>query len=155
MSILGGGVTSHPQVPFWGDQGILLVATSAYIMKPALLFVDNTNQPGSNFPGEKGDLLVVIRMGDWAKKELVQMPTSPELACHVLHPFREVHVPYPPGSGFHEESYYSCLGWMTANDVIHPIPGFNPTSQKQVLHSIWRPTSMTFNSLTAIRFRRG
>jgi hypothetical protein len=68
MSICGGGVASHPQVPFRCDNSVLLVATSASLMKPALLFIDDTNQPGSNFPGEKDGLLVVIRMGDRAKE---------------------------------------------------------------------------------------
>jgi hypothetical protein len=104
MTICGGGVTSHSQVSFWCDNGILLVATSASLTEPALLFVDNTNQPGSNFPGANGDLLVVIRMGDRAKEGLVQTSTSPELACHALLPLGEVHVPYPPGSGFHKGS---------------------------------------------------
>ncbi len=36
---------------------------------------------------------------------------------------------------------------MTANDMLHPVPGFDPTSQKQVLHSIWRPRSMTFKTV--------
>jgi hypothetical protein len=68
MSICGGGVASHPQVPFRCDNSVLLDATSASLMKPALLFIDDTNQPGSNFPGEKGDILVVIGMGDRAKE---------------------------------------------------------------------------------------
>jgi hypothetical protein len=147
ISIHGGGVTSHPQVPFRCDNSVLLVATSASLMEPALLSINDTNWPGSNFPRERGDLLVVIGTGDRVKEGPVQMPTSPELACGALLLLGEVHVPYPPGSRFHKGSYYFCLGWMTANDMIHPIPGFDPTSQKQVLRSIWRPRSMTFKTV--------
>jgi hypothetical protein len=147
MSIHGGGVTSHPQFPFRSDSSILLAAISTSLMEPALLVIEDTGRPGSNFPGVKGDLLVVIGTGDRAKEKPVQTSTSLELACHTLHLFGEVHVPYPPSSEFHKGSYYSCPGWMTANDMIHPVPGFDPASQKQVLCSIWRPRLMTFRTV--------
>jgi hypothetical protein len=129
MSIHGGGVSSHSQVPFWCDNSILLVATSASLTEPALLFVDNTNRPGSNIPWERGDLLVVIGMSNQAKEGPVQTPTSPGLASHALLQLGEVHLPYPLGSGIHEGSDYSCPGRITANDMIHPIPFLGSTRQ--------------------------
>jgi hypothetical protein len=60
MSIHGGGVTSHSQVPFRCDNGVLSVASFTSLTEPALLFVNNTDWPGSNFPGEKGEILVAI-----------------------------------------------------------------------------------------------
>jgi hypothetical protein len=60
MSICGGKVTSQSQVPFWCDNGVLSVATSASLMEPALLFVDNTDRrekggpPGCDRNGRPG-----------------------------------------------------------------------------------------------------
>jgi hypothetical protein len=68
----------------------------------------------------------------------------PEPASCALLPLGEVHVPYPPDSGIHNGSYYLCLGQMTENDHIYPVPGFDPMTQKQVLRIIWRPRLGTF-----------
>jgi hypothetical protein len=87
------------------------------------------------------------KTGNQAKERLVQTSTSPELTSRTLLPLGEVHDPNPPDSGIHNRSYYSCPGRMTANDLIDPVHGFNPTTQKQVLSSIWRPRLMTFNTV--------
>jgi hypothetical protein len=96
----------------------------------------------------------VIGTGDQLKEGLVPMPTSPELACHALLPLGEVHVPNPPGSGFHKGSYYSWPRQMTENNTIHPVPGFDPTSQNQMLCSVWRPRLMTFKTVLETMPRR-
>jgi hypothetical protein len=59
-------------------------------------------------------------------------------------PLGEVHVLNPSGLAHHARSYYSCPGWMSVKDQIYPVPGFNPTTQKQVLCCVWRPRSGTF-----------
>jgi hypothetical protein len=96
MSIRGGGVTSHPQFLFRCDSCILSDATSASLRESALLVTEDTNWPGSNFPREKGNFLVVIKTGDWVREGPVQTSTSPELACRALLQLGEVHVPYHP-----------------------------------------------------------
>ncbi len=56
----------------------------------------------------------------------------------------EVYVCFPPGSGKNTDTYYSCFGWMSEHDQVHPVPGFDPKTQKQVLRTIWKPRTMTF-----------
>jgi hypothetical protein len=97
MSIYGGRVTSHSQVPFRCDDGILLFGTSASLTEPAPLFVNDTNWPRGNVPGEKWDFLAVIGTSGQAQEGPVQKSMSPELASHALLPLGEVHVPYPSG----------------------------------------------------------
>jgi hypothetical protein len=65
--------------------------------------------------------------------------TSPDFL-----PQGEVYVPFPPGSGKSTNTYYPCPRWMSECDQVQPILGFNPKTQKQVLHTIWRPTTQTF-----------
>ncbi len=60
MSIRGGRGTSHSQLPLWSDDGAPLSGTSKSLKEPAPLFIGNTDWPGGNKPGEKGDVLAVI-----------------------------------------------------------------------------------------------
>ncbi len=53
-------------------------------------------------------------------------------------------MPYPSSSVHHTGSYYLCPRQMSAEDQIYPVPGFNPTTQKQVLRCVWRPQLRTF-----------
>jgi hypothetical protein len=51
-------------------------------------------------------------------------------------PLGEVYVPFPPGSGNNNSSYYSCPRRMWENDQIHPTPVYDPMTQKQVVQTI-------------------
>jgi hypothetical protein len=109
-----------------------------------ILLVDDTNCPGENKSREKVDVLAGIGMDGQKQEGPVQQSKLPVTASCVLLPLGEVHVPFPPGSGNEDRSYYSCLGRMIENDHIYPVPGFDPTTQKQVLCAIWRPKLGTF-----------
>jgi hypothetical protein len=128
MSIRGGRYTSYSQVPLQSEDGAPLFGTSKSLKEPALLFVDATNWPGGNKPMEKVDVLAVIGMNGQAQEGPVQQSMLPEPAFRALLSLGKVHVPYPPGSGIHNGSYYLCLGRMTENDHIYPVPGFDPTT---------------------------
>jgi hypothetical protein len=145
MSIRGGRGTSHSQVLLRCDDCVLLFGTSKSLKEPVPLFVNNTNWPRGNKTGERGNVLAAIGANSPVQEGPVQKSKSPELASRALLPLGEAHVPYPPGSGIHNGSYYFCLGWMTEDDIIHPVPGFDPMTQKQVFCAIWRPRSMNFN----------
>jgi hypothetical protein len=99
MSICGGGVTSHSQVSWQCDNGVLLFATSASLTEPAPLFVIDTDWPGGNMPGEKGGSLALIGTNGQAQEGQVQKSMSPELASRALLQLGEVHVPYPQAQG--------------------------------------------------------
>jgi hypothetical protein len=136
MSICSGGGTSHSQVPSRSDDGTFLYGTSKSLKKSAPHFFNDTNWPGGNKPGDKGGVLAVIGMFGQGQEVPVQQSKSPELASRALLPLEEVHVPYPPGIGIHNKSYYLCPGQMIENNIIHPIPGFDPMTQKQVIRAI-------------------
>jgi hypothetical protein len=144
MSIRGGRGTSHSQVLLRCDDCVLLFGTSKSLKEPVPLFVNNTNWPRGNKTGERGNVLAAIGANSPVQEGPVQKSKSPELASRALLPLGEVHVPYPPDSGIHNGSYYLCLGQMTENDHIYPVPGFDPMTQKQVLRIIWRPRLGTF-----------
>ncbi len=136
MSIHGGRGTSHSQVPSQSDDGAPLYGTSTSLKELAPHFFDYTNWPGGHKPGDKGGVLAVIGTYSQGQEVPVQQSKSPELASRALLPLGEVHVPYPPGTGIHDGSYYLCPGQMTENDIIHPISGFDPMTQKQVIRAI-------------------
>ncbi len=58
-------------------------------------------------------------------------------------PLGEVHVPYP-SSLAHHARLYSCPGQMSVEDQIYLVPGFDLTTQMQVLRCVWRPQLGTF-----------
>ncbi len=51
----------------------------------------------------------------------------------------EVYVLFPPVSRKSTGTYFSCPGQMSECDQVHPAPGFDPKTQKQVLRTIWKP----------------
>ncbi len=56
----------------------------------------------------------------------------------------EVYVPFPPGSGKNTGTHYSCTGQMLKHDQVYPAPVFDSKAQKQVLRTIWKPRTGTF-----------
>jgi hypothetical protein len=68
--------------------------------------------------------------------------TSPEAL-----PPEEVYVPFPPGSGKSTIMCYLCPGQMLERDQVHPIPGFDPKTQKEVLCTIWKSRTGTFQNV--------
>ncbi len=141
MSIRKGRGTSYHQVPQQIDDGAPLFGTSKALEEPVLLFVDDTNWPGGNKFGEKVGVLAGIGTNGQEQEGLIQQSMLPATASCALLSLGEGHVPFPPGTGNKDGSYYLCPGWMTEteSDHIYPVPGFDPTTQKQVLHTIWRP----------------
>jgi hypothetical protein len=81
---------------------------------------------------------------DQVQVALSQQPVPPAQTPRVFLPLGEIHVPYPSGSTHHAGSYYSCPGRMSVEDQIYPVPGFDPTTKKQVLCCNQRPWSGTF-----------
>jgi hypothetical protein len=55
-----------------------------------------------------------------------------------------VYVPLPLSSGWGANTYYPCPGHMSERDQVQPVPGFDPKTKKQVLHTIWRPKMKSF-----------
>jgi hypothetical protein len=55
-----------------------------------------------------------------------------------------VYFPFPPSLGKSTNMYYPCPGQMSKQDQVQPIPCFDPKTQKQVLCTILRPTTWTF-----------
>ncbi len=90
------------------------------------------------------DVLAGIGIDGQEQDVPAQQSKVPATASRALLPLGEVHIPFSPGSGNKDRSYYLFLGQMTENDHISPIPGFDPTTQKQVLRAICRPRLGTF-----------
>jgi hypothetical protein len=58
-----------------------------------------------------------------------QQALSAPAPCALL-PLGKVHVPYPPSSVHRAGSYYSCPGWLSVEDQIYLVAGYNPITQK-------------------------
>ncbi len=59
-------------------------------------------------------------------------------------PLGEVYFSFPPGSGKSTNTYYLCPGRMLEHDQVHPVRDFDLKTQKQVLCTIWKPRTGTF-----------
>ncbi len=83
----------------------------------------------------------------WRNQDISQEARILTTASLAVLPPGEVYVPFPPGTGRNAGSYYSCPGWMLEHDPIYPTPGFDPRTQKQVMCTIWRSQTSTFQSI--------
>jgi hypothetical protein len=84
------------------------------------------------------DSLILGRQ-DKSKQSMPHVHTSPDLLLPGV-----VYVPFPPSSGRRANTHYPCPGRMSECDQVQPIPGFDPKTKKQVLHTIWRPKTKSF-----------
>ncbi len=80
----------------------------------------------------------VLGRRDKSQQSMPPVHTFPNIL-----PLREVYIPFPVSSGKSSNTYYPCPERMSAQDQVQPIPGFDPKTQKQVLCTIWRPTTWT------------
>jgi hypothetical protein len=64
--------------------------------------------------------------------------TSPDFL-----PPGEVYIPFPLSSVKSTNTHYLCPRRMSERDQVQLVPGFNPKTQKQVLCTIWRPTTQS------------
>ena len=78
------------------------------------------------------------------RQDIIQQSAPPVHTTPDIVPPGEVYFPFPPSSGRSSNTYYPCPGWMSEQDQVHPVPGFNPKTQEQSLCTIWRPTTKTF-----------
>jgi hypothetical protein len=90
-----------------GSMVVLLFGTPKALEEPVLLFVYDTGWPRGNKFGEKVDVLAGIGTNGQEQEGLVQKSKLPGTVSHALLPLGEVHVPFPPGSGKKNGSYYS------------------------------------------------
>jgi hypothetical protein len=152
VSICGGSLNMRE----WGEaqslgsasnQGYLglicLVDSSMEEDEPMQICGGGDNIPEANAMGTK----MTVGMNCQVQVSFSQQPASPVQASCALLPLALVHVPYPPGIGIHNRSYQLCPGWMSVEDHIYPVPGFDPITQKQMLRSIWRPRFGTFKTV--------
>jgi hypothetical protein len=90
---------------------------------------------------------MTVGMNNQVQVALSQQTAPPAQDHQALLPLGEGHVPYPFGSLHHAGSFYLCPGRMSGEDQIYLVPGFNPTTQQQVLRSVWRPRTGTFKTV--------
>ncbi len=81
---------------------------------------------------------------NWDDCQESNVQATISLAVLAVLPPGEMYVPFPPWLGENSSSYYSCPRRMLEHDPIYPTPGFDSKTQKQVLHTIWKPRMGTF-----------
>jgi hypothetical protein len=136
ISIHGGGGTTQYQ-PSTDDDDVGSVLPLSH-QGGGFTFHHHTPQRTANELPSVEDTHVLGRQNE-IQQSTPPVHTSPD----ILLP-GEVYITFLPSLSKRSNTYYPCPVQMFEQDQVQPIPGFDHKTQKQVLHTIWRPTMKTF-----------